>query len=121
MSQNGVLSFTQAMEQLIEWRASIVARRLAKDPEYRRLREKAKQLFDSCIKPKVPLAEYDQYETAEARQAGMFMTEMYLEGLRDGLALAGILKGDRTLLFHEGTPGSEKLCREDAGTAKVVF
>lgn len=120
MNENGVLSFTQAMEQLIEWRASIVARRLAKDPEYRRLREKAKQLFDSCIKPKVPLAEYDQYETAEARQTGMFMTEMYLEGLRDGLALAGILKDDRTLLFSEGTRGGEEPCQEGAEMARVV-
>jgi hypothetical protein len=121
MNENGILSFTQAMEQLIEWRASIVARRLAKDPEYRRLREKAKQLFDRYIKPKVPVAEFDQYETAEAEEAGMFIGEMYLQGLRDGLSLAGILQGDRTLLFHKGNPGSEELCREDAGMAKAVF
>jgi hypothetical protein len=114
-------SFARSLRNFVGRRCEEVERRLYEDQEYRILVEEAARLYQAYIKPRVPFDEYNKYESVLALQELKLEEEVYLQGLRDGLALAGILKGDRTLLFHEGTPGSEKLCREDAGTAKVVF
>lgn len=113
-------SFARSLRNFVGRRCEEVERRLYEDQEYRILVEEAVRLYQAYIKPRVPFDEYNKYESVLALQELKLEEEVYLQGLRDGLALAGILKGDRTLFFSEGTRGGEEPCQEGAEMARVV-
>lgn len=105
-------SFAKSLRNLVGRRCEEVERRLYEDQEYRILVEEAVRLYQAYIKPRVPFDEYSKYESVLSLQELRLEEEVYLQGLRDGLALAGILKGDRTLRLNEGITRIERECLE---------
>lgn len=109
-----------SLRDFVGRRCEEVERRLFEDQEYKNLVEEAARLYQAYIKPRVPFDEYSKYESVLSLQELKLEEEVYLQGLRDGLLLAEILHGGKTLHLHERISGSEKLCQEDAGTVKAV-
>lgn len=85
--------FCRDFLNLIDKRQIVAHRRCLKNPQFNALNEtEAALLAQMQLDPKI----YSEYENVRGLIAGISSDEVYMQGLRDGMILADILKSDQS-------------------------
>lgn len=109
-------NFAKDLEVLIDERKERTYKKLLReDPSFKniddRLFEAQKKLIEE-----VSTETFEEFEKANVLRSSKFKEELYLQGLRDGLVVAELLKGDKPLgsmIMRKGLDGDQVQDKEE--------